>query len=194
MARVNTGQTGQHPDNRSLSGDNLPGQTRTPPYKGVQLSGCPDTAAGDVKKRQTKRGRYPSTSNDWTTRVLPDLTRQYGVEELHHAWFTPKGWPGKGSAVSLMIPECELQIVVSADDGEPLAIVNRPTINRNIKGWVRKACDTARTMGASVGFCCDTAAQVEHAAKLASKLLPTHERTALERMYSASTRARASLN
>ncbi len=33
------GQSGQHPDNQDLSGDTLPGQTRTPPYKGVQLSG-----------------------------------------------------------------------------------------------------------------------------------------------------------
>ena len=33
---------------------------------------------------------------EWTTRLDPALTRQYGVEEIHDVWFVPKGWPGKG--------------------------------------------------------------------------------------------------
>jgi hypothetical protein len=134
----------------------------------------------------------PKTT-DWTTRVLPDLTLRHGVEELHNAWFLPRGWPGKGPAVSLLIPECEMQVVFIAPDGQPIAIVNRPTKNKNVKCWVRTACETARDMSASASFCCDTADQVERAAKIASKLLPNHERAALERMHDASARARTKL-
>jgi len=133
-------------------------------------------------------------SNDWTTRVQPDLTLQYGVEELHSAVFTPKGWPGHGTTVSLQIPECELLVFFIEDTGEPAAIVNRPTINRNVKVWVRTACELARDAGASVSFSCDTVDQVEHAAKMANRLLPNYERAALERMYAANSRARTSLN
>jgi hypothetical protein len=134
------------------------------------------------------------TDARWTTRVLADLTRQHGVEELHQAWLTPVGWPGRGPAVSMSIPECEIQIVLIGDDGQPVALINRPTRNQNVKQWVRTACEMAKDLGASVSFACDTVDQVERAAKLASKLLPTHERTALERLYAANSRARTSLN
>jgi hypothetical protein len=132
--------------------------------------------------------------NHWTTRVLPELTLQYGVEEIHNVWFTPKGWPGKGPAVSLLIPECEMQVVVLATDGGPVAVVNRPKINKKVKWWVRIVCEVARDMGASVSLACDTADQAECAAKMAAKLLPNHERTALERMYQARTRSRSNLS
>jgi hypothetical protein len=130
----------------------------------------------------------------WTTRVLPELTSQYGVEEMHDVWFTPKGWPGKGPTVSLLIPECEMHVAFLAPDGEPVTFVNRPKINKNVKLWVRHVCETARDMGASVTFSCDTSEQAERAAKMANKLLPNHERTALERMYEANSRTRAGLN
>ena len=52
--------------------------------------------------------------SNWTTRVLPEYTCPYGVEEVHNVWFAPKGWPGKGPAVSLLVPECELQCVMLA--------------------------------------------------------------------------------
>jgi hypothetical protein len=130
----------------------------------------------------------------WTTRVLPELTTPYGVEEVHNVWFIPKGWPGKGPAVSLLIPECEMQIAFLAPDGRPVAFVNRPQLNKNIKSWIRTVCEKARDMGASVSFACDTADQAERAAKMAGKLLPNHERAALERMYDATARARGNLS
>ena len=133
-------------------------------------------------------------SRESTTRVLPDLTRPHGVEECHTAWFIPKGWPGKGTAISLLIPECELQVVFIAADGQPIAMVNRPAINRDVEGWLRTACETARDAGASMSIVGDTVDQVEHAAKIASRLLPRHERAAIERMYAANTRARTDLN
>jgi hypothetical protein len=122
------------------------------------------------------------------------LTRQYGVEEAHDAWFVPRGWPGKGPAVSLLIPECEMQVVFLTPDGEPIAFVNRPKTNKKIKLWVRTVCEMATDMGASVSFGCDTAEQAERVAKMASRLLPNHERTALERMYDAGARARSNLS
>jgi hypothetical protein len=59
---------------------------------------------------------------------------------------------------------------------------------------VRSVCRIAKDLGASLTFACDTADQVERAAKMARKLLPNHERTALERMCEAKTRARSNLN
>ena len=68
--------------------------------------------------------------SNWTTRVLPEYTCPYGVEEVHNVWFAPKGWPGKGPAVSLLVPECELQCVMLASDGEPMTYT-RPQVNKN---------------------------------------------------------------
>lgn len=98
----------------------------------------------------------------WTTRVLPEFTAHYDVEDIHSAVFTPKGWPGKGSAVTLLIPECEMQLCRMDPQGQPVTLVNQPQANRNVK--------------------------------MASRLLPNHERIALERMYEAETRARSDLN
>jgi hypothetical protein len=133
-------------------------------------------------------------ADDWTTRVLPELAAQYGMRELHTAWFLPKGWPGRGPVVGLLIPECEMQVVFLAPDGEPVAVINRPKINRNVKSWLRHVCETAKDMGASVALACDTAEQAERAARMAGRFLPNHERIALERMHQADTRARQNLN
>ena len=44
MDRLNTGHAGQRPDICSFVRDALAGQDRTPPYKGVRMSGvCPFT-------------------------------------------------------------------------------------------------------------------------------------------------------
>lgn len=83
------------------------------------------------------------TDGLWRTRADPALTREYGVEELHHAFFEPPGWPGKGPTVSLGIPECELILATVGADGEPQALVNRPQHNRSVKQWTRSACEMA---------------------------------------------------
>jgi len=46
--------------------------------------------------------------SDWTTRVLPEYTRPYGVEEVHDVWFVPNGWPGRDrpSASSFLNASC----------------------------------------------------------------------------------------
>ena len=131
---------------------------------------------------------------DWTTLLKPELIAPFGIAELHSAWFLPKGWPGKGTTVTLLIPECEMQVVEPGPDGVPVAFINRPQINKSVKRWVRTVCELARDMGASVSFACDTVEQAEQAAKRAGRLLPNHERVALERMYCAATRTRSGLN
>lgn len=125
----------------------------------------------------------------WTTRILSEMTRRYGVEELHTVCFAPKDWVGKGATVSLGIPECELACVVLDGDGEPVATINRPKTNRNVSSWTRMACTLAVEQQAFVMFQCDTAEQAEIAAGEAVRLLPNYRRAALERMYDPATRA-----
>ena len=126
---------------------------------------------------------------EWTTRTLPELTRQYGVEELHTVCFAPKGWIGKGATVSLGIPECELVCTAGfLRDGKPVTMINRPQTNLNVRRWMRTACQLAVDQQAFAIFTCDTAAQAESVAKRAARLLPNYQRVALERMYEASTR------
>jgi hypothetical protein len=130
----------------------------------------------------------------WTIRLDPELTRQYGVEEIYKVCFEPNGWPGKGPVIGLAIPECELVLAFEAADGLPVAVVNRPVINRSIRSWVRHVCKKATTLRAFVMFDCDTAEQADSVAALAEKRLPNHRRTALERMYNATDRSRDKLS
>ena len=44
----------------------------------------------------------------WTTRLDPTLTLPYGVAELHSGWWLPPQWPGRGTTVTLAIPDCGL--------------------------------------------------------------------------------------
>ena len=68
-----------------------------------------------------------------TTRFEPEMTRRFGVEEVHNVCFEPDGWPGKGPCIGLGIPECEFQYCVIGADGEPAAMVNRPQRNQKLK-------------------------------------------------------------
>jgi hypothetical protein len=131
---------------------------------------------------------------DWTTRIDPELTRPFGVEEIHTVWFTPPGWPGKGPVVGLGIPECELQVIWIGADEQPVAMVNRPRQNRNLKGWIRTACNIAEESKAVLTLTCDTPDQAGRAARLAARLLPNYERAPVERMAEVSARARGGLH
>jgi hypothetical protein len=123
----------------------------------------------------------------WTTLLDPALTRSHGFgPEAHGAWFMPRNCPAPPrNVITLLIPECEIQFVVP---GAPNVLVNRPQHNRNVKQWLRYACREARDRGAILILTCDTAEQVERAAKMTSKLLPKHDRAALERIYSEQSR------
>jgi hypothetical protein len=125
----------------------------------------------------------------WTTRVLPELTRRNGVEELHNVYFAPKGYTGRGAVVTLGIPECELIYTIGFQpNGEPVVALNRPQTNLNVRHWTRAACKMAVRQNAFVIFGCDTAEQAETVAKTASRMLPSYQRVAPERMYEAATR------
>jgi hypothetical protein len=87
-----------------------------------------------------------------------------------------------------------MQVCGLGPDGVPEAIINRPQTNKKVKYWVRTVCKIAEDQDASVSFACDTADQAQRVARMASKLLPNHERTALERMYRADARARSNLS
>jgi hypothetical protein len=133
-------------------------------------------------------------SETWITRADPELTRPYGVEELHQVCFEPVGWPGRGTTISLGIPECELQHVFIRSDGELVISINRPRRNKNVKGWTRTVCEMATEQRALVFFSCDTAEQAAIAAKRAAKWLPCHQRAAIERVFNDSPAFRTRSN
>jgi hypothetical protein len=132
--------------------------------------------------------------SDWTTRVDPTLTRSYGVQEQHCAGFEPPGWPGKGNTVLLGIPECEFQVCALDADDEPFVTINQPQQNKNVKFWTKSACEWAAKDNAFLMLSCDTAEQVEVAAKRVAKALPHYRRVALERMYEPENRLRGALS
>jgi hypothetical protein len=131
---------------------------------------------------------------DWTTRIDPDITRRYGVDEMDSAFFEPPDWPGKGPAAGLGIPECEFGFMVPPINEKPFALVNRPRRNLNVKYWTRFACEAAAETRAFLILNCDTAEQVAVGARRVAKLLPRYRRVAAERMYEPNTRVRENLS
>lgn len=139
----------------------------------------------------------PAGTSPWTTRVNPTITRQFGVEEVHSIWFLPRDWrPGIGAVtITLLLPECELQLVEVMPDGEPLGIISRCKEDFNIKRWTRNAVEIAVERKAALSFGCDTVEQAEQASRRAIKWLPKqYQRVALERMYSPESRIRSKLS
>lgn len=119
---------------------------------------------------------------NWTTRVPPERT--FGVEEVHVVYFVPNDWPAKGPTIGLEIPECKMQCVTLAPDGTPLVMINEPQ-NKDIKKWLRGACEMAVEQKAALIISCDTNEQAERAAKKATRLLPKHERASIRRPAAA---------
>jgi hypothetical protein len=128
----------------------------------------------------------------WTTLLDPALTQRHGFGETHSAWFLPRKCPAAPrNVIAFLIPECEMQFVVPGVD---IVFVNRPQENRNVKHWLKYACREASDQGAILIVTCDSAEQAERAARLASKLLPKHERAAIERIYEEQARTRVGLH
>lgn len=121
----------------------------------------------------------------WTTRLDVNVTGFYGIDAVHGAWFVPRGkCPPPRNVVTLLIPECETQHIFPGVG----TVVNRPKENKNVRTWLKYACREASDRGAVLIVACDTPDQVERAAKMAGKLLPKHDRTALERIYEEQAR------
>ena len=134
-------------------------------------------------------------TTSWTTRLDPEITRPYGVNEVHTVVFAPPGQMAGRPVVGLLIPECEIQVVGTGVDGEPFAVINRPQRNLRVKFWLRAACEQATEIGASLNLSCDTSEQAEHWASKAERLLPRrYQRVALERMYDPAARCRDDLH
>jgi hypothetical protein len=131
--------------------------------------------------------------SNWTTRFELELTRPYGVEEVHNVWFEAPAWSQDKTIVALLIPECELQ-VTKVIRGETVQVVNRPRIRKNVKRWLRFVCAIAAEERAWLTFACDTAEQVEQAADMVARLLPKYRRVPLERMYDPRTRESSGLS
>lgn len=132
-------------------------------------------------------------SENWTTRMPPERTEPFGVAELHVVYFLPNDWPGAGPTIGLQIPECKMQCVALAPDGMPLIMLKEPQ-DKNIKKWLRAACEMAAEQTACLIISCDTNEQATRAAKVATRLLPKHRRAAPERMDNPATRCRSGLN
>jgi hypothetical protein len=138
-------------------------------------------------------------TNTWTTRFESQLERELGerygyTQPIHNACFEPPIWSKHRTVIALGIPECELQFVALANDGEPVVCINRPAIDRNVKKWTRTACEIAAQHKAWLNLACDTPEQVEIATKRITKLLPQYRRVALERMYEVTSRERSKLS
>jgi hypothetical protein len=131
---------------------------------------------------------------DWTTEMLvPDWLKERAryFNPIHLAWYVPRGWPGKGKIVDLLLPECEMQWVIDlSDPNDPLIAVNRPAINRDPAYWMEVACKQAKKDKAPLFLSCDTPQQVAEAVALAEKFLPKHyRRFPIERIYDPRDRA-----
>jgi hypothetical protein len=132
---------------------------------------------------------------EWSTRVPPEVLQRHGIQaEAHFAHFAPPGWPGEGSAVSLLIPECELQVVVIGPDDRLWAMKNEPGENRDVVYWIGAACWEARFQKAVLTVACDTEGQVLGAIRIIEGLLPRYERIPNERFWGGDTRLASKLS
>ena len=111
------------------------------------------------------------------TRVNPKYLPS-DVTALHQVMFDPDNWPGKGPCVTLLIPECEMQIAIHnpAEPDAPHILINRPKKNKDVAGWIKNASKQAAQDKAALIFACDTAEQAENAARAAVEFLPNHKR------------------
>ncbi len=113
--------------------------------------------------------------NDWTT-LIPRGTRQ--PDDVHAAAFLPKDWPGHGSVVTVLIPEC---ILLGFDN----APSNVPPFSGDVGCWLRSIFEEGEYERPAIIFVCSTPEQAQDAARTAAPLLPSHERIALERVCGA---------
>jgi hypothetical protein len=104
------------------------------------------------------------------TRLDPEVTRAFGVEQIHAVHFQPfddRGGPR--DAISILVPERDaISILV-------------PEASRQV---IRQALAKARRRRARVSIACDTFEQAEQALRLGRRLLPEHRFIALERVMS----------
>jgi hypothetical protein len=94
------------------------------------------------------------------TRLDPEITRAFGVEQVHAVHFQPfhdRGGPR--DAISILVPEASRHVI-------------------------RQALAKARRRRARISIACDTFEEAEQALRLRRRLLPEHCFIALERVIS----------
>jgi hypothetical protein len=92
------------------------------------------------------------------TRLDPEITRAFGVEQVHAVHFQPfddRGGPR--DAISILVPEASRQVI-------------------------RQALAKARRHRARVSIACDTLDQAQRALRLGERLLPDHGSIWFERV------------
>jgi len=119
-----------------------------------------DNIARRMIGKPQEQQKYPAPeapASEWRTRVDPELTKQFALDEMHMAVFQPlKGKRGLSHVVGIMIPETpETEITL--------------------------ALKIAAKADARVTIQCDTAEQAEAMAEYVAPLLPQHSRIAYER-------------
>jgi len=107
-------------------------------------------------RRARARGAAMST---WTTRLPPERTRLFGVEEMHVAWLLPRGYPGRGPVVCLTIPECELKFVSGVEIAGAMIVYTFDRPRPSLARWIKDACKIASDENAVLFITADT---VEH--------------------------------
>jgi hypothetical protein len=117
--------------------------------------------------------RRQCAMNDWTT-LIPRGTRQ--PDDVHAAVFLPKDWPGHGSVVTVILPEC----ILLGSDGALSDV--RPPPSGDVDCWLHSILEGGEYERAAIIFICSTPEQAEDAARTAAPLLPSRERIALERV------------
>jgi hypothetical protein len=154
----------------------------------------PNSPLTRARKGQTGHSAPGVAMTVWTTRLPPERTDLYGVEELHCTWLLPRGFPGKGPVVSLSLPELHLKFMPGIEIASVpvLWMFGRP--RPSVAHSIKDACRFATEANACLFILADNAEQLEPAVRLATKRLPHHQRAALERMADPTTRARERLS
>ena len=127
-----------------------------PPHNANRPPGA-GQAAGASWKRDRTIDSTPASRPQAATRIPVELTRPYGVEELHGVYlqhYADRGGPC--SAVGIQIPECS-------------------------RATVRGGLALARKYRARLQIISDAASQARRARRLAERLCPEHRFVALER-------------
>jgi hypothetical protein len=131
------------------------------------------------------------TKLKWTTLVQHEPVRQRHPDDLHAAVFVPRGWNGRGSIITLVVPWC---VVECYRPGHAPIFINDPPQNRDVGYWLEWVCYKAWRARAALIFSCETSTQAETIAAAAAEMLGArHERVGLERLYEGKT-DRAGLN
>ena len=112
-------------------------------------------------------------SSEWNTQVPRKLLRRFPSDDVYAAIFVPRGWPGRGRIVTVLLP---WRILLDVDNAP-----SKPLPNESISDWLCRVCHEATHQQCAVFFICATSEHVEIAVDVPAVLLPNYTRVPLER-------------